>query len=184
MRVLSNGFITALLLGGLGGFALAQSQSQPPLGDVARANRSQQQAQETSGTTPKLITNQDLPAGSTAPPQSSSSDSMTMVSGVKKANPYADQQADNRLISEQRNGGQWRARIQEQESRIAEMQGRIDHMNAMVHGSAGTASYSTPANRYQAMQMQRLAQMQERLDQQKQRLEMMQDAARRSGVGQ
>lgn len=178
-RVLSGGFIMALLLGGLSSVALAQSQPGEPLGDIARANREQQQAQQASGTTPKVITNQDLPPGSTPVQQSSASDSMTMVSGVTRSNPYADQQLSNRLMAEQRTSGQWKTRIQEQETRIAELQARVDHASAMVHNSAGAGQYG---NRYQAMQ--RLSLMQERLEQQKQRLAMMQDAARRSGADQ
>ncbi len=180
-RVASSSFIIALLLGGLSGVALAQSQSDQPLGDVARANRAQQQAQESSGATPKVITNQNLPPGSGVVPQSSTSDSMTMVSGVKKSDPYADQQLSNRLMSEQHAGGQWKTRIQEQETRVADLQARVDRVTAMAHSAQGSAQYG---NRNQAMQMQRLAAMQERLDRQKQRLAMMQDAARHSGMNQ
>ncbi len=178
-RVLSGSFVFALLLGGLIATATAQSPQGESLGDVARTNRAEQQAQEVSGATPKVITNQDLPPGSTPAPQSNNSDSMTMVSGVKRSNPYADQQLGNRLMAEQRTAGQWRTRIQEQETRVAELQARVDHMNAMVHNSGGQYG-----NRYQTMQTQRLSQMQERLEQQKQRLAMMQDSARRSGMGQ
>lgn len=182
--VSSKRLMIALLLCGLSGIAMAQSQPEQSLGEAARANRVQQQAQETSGTAPKVITNQDLPPGSTPVPQSSNSDSMTMVSGIKRSNPHADQPMSDRLVAPQHSGTQWKTRIQDQETRIAEQQARIDRVNAMARASAGTGSYSTPTNRYRAMQMQRLALMQERLDQQKQRLEMMQDAARRSGMGQ
>lgn len=184
-RVLSSSFIIALLLaGGLSGTASAQSRQEESLGDVARANRAQQQAQQASGTMPKVITNQDLPPGSAPVPQSSTSDSMTMVSGVKRPDRNADQQLSNRLLTEQRTGAQWKARIQEQENRIADLQARIDRVNASIHASFGTAQYDTPANRDQAIQMERLAMLQETLNQQKQRLAMMQDAARRSGMGQ
>jgi hypothetical protein len=180
-RALWSSLIIALLLGGLSAMLCAQSQRGEPLGDIARANRAQQQAQQASGATPKVITNQDLPPGSTPVPQSSTSDSMTMVSGVKRSNPYADQQLSDRLMGEQRASGQWKARIQEQETRVAELQARIDRASAIVHNSASTGQYG---NRYQAMQMQRLSQMQERLEEQKQRLAMMQDAVRHSGMGQ
>jgi hypothetical protein len=180
-RVLSSIFVIGLLLSGT---AFAQSQPGDSLGDVARANRAQQQTQEASGTTPKVITNQDLPPGSTPAPPSNTSDSMTMVSGVNKSNRFADQQLSNRLQAEQRTSAQWKTRIQEQENRIADLQARIDRVNASIHSSVGSAQYETPANRNQAVQMQRRAMMQETLNQQKQRLAIMEDAARRSGMDQ
>jgi hypothetical protein len=166
----------------LSGVALAQSGES--LGDVARTNRANQQAQATAGTLPKVITNTDLPADPPAVPESSPSDPMTEVSGVNRPNRYADQQLSNRLAGEQRTAGQWRARIQEQENRIAGLQSRIDRVNAAVHNSVGTAQYDAPVNRYQAVQMERLAMMQQMLDQQKRRLAMMEDAARRAGMDQ
>ncbi len=182
-RGLFRGFVITLLLSGLT-TVLVQSQTEESLGDIARANRAQQEAQETSGPVPKVITNKDLPAGSTTLPQSSTSDSMTMVSGVQRPDRQSDQQPSNRLLSQQRTDAQWRARIQDQENRIAALQARIDRVNASIRGSVGTAEYDTPANRYQAIQMERLSTMEETLNQQKQKLAMMQDAARRAGTDQ
>ncbi len=170
-----------LLLSGAG---LAQSQPGDALGDVARANRAKQRAQEASGAAPKVIANQDLPADSTGIPESSASEPMTMVSGVKRSDPNADQRLGNRLLAEQRAGAQWKARIQEQENRIADLQGRIERVNASIRSAVGTAQYDTPANRYQAVQTERLAMMQDMLDQQKRRLAMMEDAARRAEMNQ
>jgi hypothetical protein len=188
-QTLSRNLIVALSLSSA---VFAQSQPADSLGNAARANRAQQQSQEASGTMPKVITNQDLPPGSTPAPQSTPSDTMTMVSGVTRPNHYPDRRLDdqrfsdqpfnNRQPSEQRAGQQWKARIQNQESRIEDLQARIDRLNAFIHTSGGTAQYETPVNRYQAMQMQRLAMMQEVMAQQKRRLEMMQEAARRSGM--
>jgi hypothetical protein len=177
----SKTFVIALLLSGA---ALAQSQPGDSLGDLARANRANQQAQQASGAVPKVITNQDLPAGSTEVPQSVESNPMTAVSGVQRSDRYADQRLSNHLQTEQRVGTEWRARIQAQEERIADLQARIDRVNASIHSSVGTAQYDTPVNRYQAIQTERLAMMQEALDQQKRRLAIMQDAARRAGTNQ
>jgi hypothetical protein len=182
-RVCSKSLIAVLFVGGTVA-AFAQSQTGDSLADVARANKANQQAQQAAGATPKVITNQDLPAGSKQVPQPNTSDTMTAVSGVQKSNPYADQRLSNRMQAEQRTGAEWRARIQEQENRIADLQSRIDHVNAAVHSAVGTAQYDTPANRYQAVQTERLAMMQEMLDQQKRRLASMQDAARRAGMDQ
>jgi hypothetical protein len=52
-----------------------------------------------------------------------------------------------------------------------------------MHAAVGTAQYETPVNRYQSMQMRRVARMQEMMDQQQRRLEMMQNAARLTGMG-
>jgi hypothetical protein len=168
----------------LSGAAFAQSQSGDSLGDIARANRAQQQAQEASGTAPKVITNRDLPSSSAGIPEPSPSDPMTEVSGVNRPDRYADQQLSNRLAVEQRTAGQWRVRIQAQENRIADLQARIDHVNAAIHNSVGTAQYDTPVNRYQAVQTERLAMMQQMLEQQKRRLAIMEDAARHAGMDQ
>jgi hypothetical protein len=164
--------------------AAALAQSGDSLGDIARANRAQQQAQEASGTAPKVITNRDLPSASSGIPESDPSDPMTEVSGVNRPDRYSDQLLSNRLAGEQRTAGQWRVRIQAQENRIADLQSRIDHVNAAMHNSVGTAQYDAPVNRYQAVQMERLAMLQQMVDQQKRRLAMMEDAARRAGMDQ
>jgi hypothetical protein len=163
--------------------AVGQSQSGDSLGDVARANHASQQAKESTGVKPKVITNQDLPSDPPGVPESL--EPMTTVSGVtKSADRYSEQRSNQRLMAEQRNGAQWKARIQEQEARIADLQARIDHVNDSMHAAVGTAQYDTPVNRYQTIQMERLAHLQELMDQQKRRLATMLDTARRAGMGQ
>jgi hypothetical protein len=176
-RALLWSFAIALLVSGA-----AFAQSSGSLGDVARANRAKQEAQQASGTAPKVITNQDLPANSSGIPDPDPSDPMTQVSGLNRPDRYADRQLSSRLASEQRTAAQWKARIQDQENRIADLQGRIDRLNAAIRGSFGTAQYDTPANRDQAFQLDRLAMMQQMLGQQRRRLEMMEDAARHAGM--
>ena len=94
MNGIFRSFFISVLLSGA---AFAQSQSDQSLGDLARANKANKQAQEATSGAPKVITNQDLPAGSTEVPQSPEADPMTTVSGVKKSDRYADQQLSNRL---------------------------------------------------------------------------------------
>ena len=181
-RVAYGVFFVGLLLNAAA-FGQSQSQSGESLGEVARANHAQQQAQEASGVKPKMITNQDLPSDPPGVPESS--EPMTTVSGVRRfPDRYPDQRANQRLGSERSSGGQWRVRIQDQEARIADLQSRIDRVNGSMHAAVGTAQYDTPVSRYQTIQMERLARMQEMLDQQKQKLEMIQDAARHAGMGQ
>jgi len=162
----------------------ALAQSGPSLGDVARANREKQQAQQATATRPKVISNADLPDDPPGVPDSDPSEPMTMVSGVScpPENRSYDQRFAQQDHAQQRAGEQWRERIENQESRIAELQARIDQMNASIH-SAGSGTLSEgPYNRYQARQMQRVAQMQEMLDLQKRKLAMMQEEPRHAGM--
>ena len=181
LRALSGSFIIAIFLGTA---AFAQSQSGESLGDVARENRAKQQGQQATGATSKVITNQDLPAGSTSGSQANESDPMTQVSGTAKTNRNADQRLTRRLQAQQRVRTQWRTRIQEQEDRVADLQARIAQVNAAMTKSVGTAQYETAANRDQAVQMRRLAALQQTLDQEKRKLATMQDAAQRAGMDQ
>jgi len=180
MHRASRDIIIALSLSGA---VFAQSQSLESLGDVARSNRAKQQAQAAAGTMPKVFTNKDLPADPPGVPEASTSDPMTMVSGLTRSDRHPDQRLGNRLQAEQHLAEQWKARIQDQENRIDDLQARVDRLNALIH-SVGTAKSDTLVSRSQAIQMQRLATMQETLSQQKRGLEMMQDAARRSGMNQ
>jgi len=180
-RVVTRELIVALMLTGA---LFAQSQSGDSLGDVARANRAKQQAQDGSGSTPKVITNQDLPVDSPDTAEKDPATTKPAVPGGKKADRLADQRQSNRLIAEQRVSEQWKARIQEQENQIADLQVRIDRVNASIRNAVGTADYDTPASRTHAIQLERLANLQQQIDQQKRKLEQMQDAARRAGAGQ
>ncbi|HXW93614.1 MAG TPA: hypothetical protein VEK33_23900, partial [Terriglobales bacterium] len=143
-----------------------------------------QAAQVAAGTTPRVITNKDLPADPPQLQEASASEPMTVVSGVNRSfeGRSSDQRFTERNLSEQRAEEQWRERIQAQESRIADLQARIDQMNASIHPAGGSAQYEEPYSRYQEHQMQRVAQMQELLDQQRRRLSMMQESARHAGM--
>jgi hypothetical protein len=179
-RVAWQVFFVGLLLSAV---AVGQSQTGDSLGDVARANHAKQQTQGATGTTPKVITNQDLPSDPPGVPESL--EPMTTVSGVKRSvDTYSEQRGNQRLVAKQRAGEQWKARIEDQEARIDDLQTRIQRINESMHAAIGTAQYDTPVNRYQSIQMERLAHMQEMMDQQQRRLSMMQDAARLTGMGQ
>ncbi len=180
-RAVSKISVVALMLGGA---MFAQSQSGDTLGDIARANRSNQEAQQATGSTPKVITNQDLPVDPSEGSDEGPSQPKTRLSTAKKQDRNADQRLSNRLIAEQRTTEQWKARIQDQEDRIADLQARIDRLNASIRTAVGTAQYDTPASRTHAIQTERLANLQQTLDEQKRKLEQMQDAARRAGAGQ
>ena len=191
-------FIAMLGVAASGQKAFAQAPvgpDQPSLGDIARAHRERQQAQEAAGVVPKVITNKDLPAREPVGiPEANPADPMTQVSGVQppmRVNPdggrpfrppFEGQGSPGQGFSGQGSGGSrggdLRGRIQEQESRIAELQARIDRASATMHPNS-TAQYEGPGNRFQARQTERIEMMQKMLERQKQRLAAMQDAARR-----
>jgi hypothetical protein len=158
------------------------AQAGKSLGDIARANREKQTTQQSSGVTPRVITNKDLPADP-PPVEEASSEPMTTVSGVDRPleRRASGQRMDQRTLAEQRAGEQWRSRIQDQQNRITMLQARIDRVNASLH-PAGGAQFEGPYTRAQAIQMQRLAEMQEMLGQETRRLDSMQEAARRAGM--
>jgi hypothetical protein len=165
--------LTILRVGLLMSLTTAYGQS---LGDIARENREKQDAEEASGTVPKVITNKDLPARAEA-------DAGPSEAGTNNAASQAD---DHRFIeqrvAEQRSAEQWSRAILGQENKITNLQARIDQINRSIHSVGGSAEYEGPYNRYQARQLQRIARIQERLDEQERKLEAMQDAARHAGM--
>jgi hypothetical protein len=176
-RVAWQVFFVGLLLSAV---AVGQSQTGDSLGGVARANHAQPQAQGATGTTPRVITNQDLTSDPPGVPEFL--EPMTTVSGVKRsADSYWEQRGNQRRVAEQRAGEQWKARIEDQEARIDDLPTRINRVSELA---TGRAQYDTPVNRYHSIQMERLVHMRETMDQQQRRLSMMQDAARLTGMGQ
>jgi hypothetical protein len=157
-------------------FAIALSLSAAAfgqsLGDVARANREQQQAQQSSGTAPKVITNNDLASDPSDSPTSNTPQAVKHGSDRKLAQGQ---------VAEQRLAQQWKAKILAQKNKVAELQARVDRMNAALHPTGGV-TYENPSSRYQARQLENLAEVQQRLDQQKQQLSTLQDEARRAGM--
>jgi hypothetical protein len=198
-RISGKMFWGVFVIAGLSGAAFGQSGSSQSLGDIARANRANQQAQEASGVTPKVFTNKDLPASASAGiPEENASDPMTTVSGVQRSfrqyarayssdYPNGGQRYGSRPFGQPSMGGQYagdqlRGQIRQQENRVAELQARIDRASSSMHPNGSTVQYDGPLNRYQAIQAQRIEMMQQMLDQQRQKLAMMQDEARRAGM--
>jgi hypothetical protein len=198
-------FSGVFVIASLSAAAFAQSSNGQSLGDIARANRDKQQAEQASGTTPRTITNQDLPANSSAGiPAENPDDPMTTVSGVHRnfraysggyqnsgqqygQRPFGRSFGEAGMGGGQYAGGQYagdqlRGQIRQQENRVAELQSRIDRASASMHPNGSTVQYDGPLNRYQSIQAQRIEMMQQMLDQQRQKLAMMQDEARRQGM--
>ena len=148
------------------------------LADVARQNQQQQAAQASSGTSPKVITNVDLPKdadgnksatanGVISPPIASPSDAASRKS------------ASQHRIPEQRAAEQWKRQIVAQKNKVATLQARADQFHMAMQHANGTAQTEVLPNRYQARQFM---QVRMQLNEQKRKLDQMQDAARHAGM--
>jgi len=147
------------------------------LGDIARANREKQNAENASAAQPKVITNANLPKDPDA-----NEEPAEAPSGASVSSTAADHRSAQQRLAEQRAADQWKRQILAQENKMAILQARIDQLNASIRSAGGSVQYEGPYNRYQARQLQRVAQIQLRLDEQKMKLDQMQEAARHAGM--
>ena len=147
------------------------------LGDIARANREKQNAENASASQPKVITNANLPKDPDA-----NQELAEAPSGASVSSRVADHRSAQQRLVEQRAADQWKRQILAQKNRMAALQARIDQLNASIHSAGGSVQYEGPYNRYQARQLQRVAQIQLQLDEQKMKLDQMQEAARHAGM--
>jgi hypothetical protein len=167
-RIFSTILAIALLM-----ISAAYGQS---LGDIARANREKQNAENASAAQPKVITNANLPKDPDA-----NEGLAEAPSGASVSSTAADHRSAQRL-ADQRAADQWKRQILAQKNKMATLQARIDQLNASIRSAGGSAQYEGPYNRYQARQLQRVAQIQLQLDEQKMKLDQMQEAARHAGM--
>jgi hypothetical protein len=168
-RIFSTILAIALLM-----ISAAYGQS---LGDIARANREKQNAENASAAQPKVITNANLPKDPDA-----NEEPAEAPSGASVNSTAADHRSAQQHLAEQRAADQWKRQILAQENKMAILQARIDQLNASIRSASGSVQYEGPYNRYQARQLQRVAQIQLRLDGQKMKLDQMQEAARHAGM--
>jgi predicted RNase H-like nuclease (RuvC/YqgF family) len=147
------------------------------LGDIARANREKQNAENTSAAQPRVITNTDLPKDPDA-----NQEPAEAQSGASASSQAADHRSAQQGLAEQRAADQWKRQILAQENKMATLQARIDQLNASIRSAGGSVQYEGPYNRYQARKLQRVAQIQLQLDEQKMKLDQMQEAARHAGM--
>jgi hypothetical protein len=166
------------------------------LGEVARANRDKQNAEDASPTAkPRVITNKDLPkdpnpspAPSQAQPVASAATSSKDADRLSAERHLAEQRlAEQRLVeqrlAQQRAADQWKRQILTQKNKMANLQARIDQLRASMRPANSSVQYeSLPYSRDQARQLQRVAQVQQQLDEQKRKLAEMQEAARHAGM--
>ena len=163
----------------ISGIALLMSSAAygQSLGDIARANREKQNAENTSAAQPRVITNTDLPKDPDA-----NQEPAEAQSGASASSQAADHRSAQQRLAEQRAADQWKRQILAQENKMATLQVRIDQLNASIRSAGGSVQYEGPYNRYQARKLQRVAQIQLQLDEQKMKLDQMQEAARHAGM--
>jgi predicted RNase H-like nuclease (RuvC/YqgF family) len=147
------------------------------LGDIARANREKQNAENRSAAQPSVITNANLPKDPDA-----NQEPAEAPSGASASSAAADHHSAQQRLAEQRAADQWKRQILAQKNRMATLQAQIDQLNASIRSAGGSAQYEGPYNRHQARQLQRVAQIQLQLDEQKMKLDQMQEAARHAGM--
>ena len=147
------------------------------LGDIARANREKQNAENTSAAQPRVITNANLPKDPDA-----NQEPAEAQSGTNASSTAADHRSAQQRLAEQRAADQWKRQILAQKNKMATLQARIDQLNGSIRSAGGSVQYEGPYNRHQARQLQRVAQIQLQLDEQKMKLDQMQEAARHAGM--
>jgi predicted RNase H-like nuclease (RuvC/YqgF family) len=147
------------------------------LGDIARANREKQNAENTSAAQPRVITNANLPKDPDA-----NQEPAEAQSGTNASSTAADHRSAQQRLAEQRAADQWKRQILAQKNKMATLQARIDQLNESIRSAGGSVQYEGPYNRHQARQLQRVAQIQLQLDEQKMKLDQMQEAARHAGM--
>ena len=140
------------------------------LGDVARQQQQKKQVKGTASPSRKVVTNEDLP-------ESASQDSANKSpNGGAAEVPHAtnDTYAAHR----------WKAAILQQKQVIAEMQQEVDQRKATIHFvEANRYHNGVEYNQHQLLKLQEVEALQKQLAEQQKRLELMQEAARRSGLG-
>jgi len=155
--------------------AMSRTALSQSLADVARENQ-EKKAQDSSDVKPKVITNQDLGED----PEGRPDLSVARPTSAWANNRNADYRGGPGM-ADQRAGEQWKRQILDLKARIANLQARIDRINASLH-PGGSAQYSGPYTRAQALQIERADQLQRLLDEQQRKLGAMQESARRAGM--
>jgi hypothetical protein len=153
------------------GAAFSQDQS---LGDVARAQRQKQSAQDSKDakSKPKVITNEELP------------ESPDDDADVSEGEPAPRNGSSSPASSITRSGDQWKTAILAQKNQIAAMQANLDKFNASIHFvEANRYRNGVQWNERQIQKQDQAQQMQKQLDEAKKKLEDMQEAARKQGFG-
>jgi hypothetical protein len=151
---------------------LAYGQDAPSLGDVARRARQkrEQESKDPKATTPKVITNEDIPSHAQAeePPSTRPEH--------EDAPPASD--ADRKPAE------YWKSRILGQKELVQSLQSSIDQLNGSVHfAPSNCVRNCVEWNLRQKQKQQEAARLESQLARARKNLDSLQEAARRQGFG-
>ena len=179
-RTRKTGWILAAIFLALPIFA----QDSPSPADAARQSRQQKQQKDAqaktqtkdgsaSAKTPKIITNDELPAHIVTRP-AHSTDGQARVAAYS-----ATEDGDGKLSAEE-----WKTQILAMKSAVASLQANIDRLNDSIHyAPANCVSNCAQWNEHQQQKQDQAEQMKSQLGDMQKRLEDMQDSARQQGYG-
>jgi hypothetical protein len=152
--------------------ATAYGQDPPSLGDLARQQRQQKEAEQTKNAS-RVVTDEEVPEH-TGPEPAVTSDHRERGSSMPAPSTGAKQSAER-----------WKSQIQAQKAQIASLQAQIDKVNQSIrfapHECAGPRCVQW--NERQREKQQQVERMQAQIQEQKKRLEAMQESARKQGYG-
>jgi hypothetical protein len=148
------------------------------LGDAAREAKQQKEAQavqvngkDTAAKTPKLITNDEIPAASFQP--------VAKVSRTDEGH-FPGPAQDERKIP----AAQWKSQILGQKNRISNLQSQIDQVSESIRfAPARCVSNCAQRNERQLVKMQKVETMKADLVDEQKKLQDMQEQARKQGYG-
>jgi hypothetical protein len=158
---------------------VAFGQDGQALGDAARKAKQQKDVQATqlqgkdapAAKTPKLITNDEIPAASFQP-----------VANVSRPDQYRAEppaQGERKIPA-----AQWKSQIEGQKGLIANLQSQIDQISESIRfAPARCVNNCVQRNQRQLEKQQQVETMKAQLDDQRKKLEDMQEQARKQGYG-
>jgi hypothetical protein len=163
----------------------SSAQDSQSLGDAARQSRQQKRQKEAQAPTPngnnatpapktpKIITNEEIPAHVSSPKLHNSD------AQPRSAAYSPDSSGEGKLSADQ-----WREQIQSVKGYIASLQASIDRLNDSIHyAGANCVSNCVQWNERQQQKEQQVEQMKAQLEDTQKRLEDLQDTARQQGYG-
>ena len=154
--------VAIVIAGLLVGSSFGQS-----LGDVAREQRDKAKTVNSTSSSKKVITNEDIPE------HSDESD-----------DPIRSEDDGQPATKGQHSAAQWKAAILQQKNAIAALQKNVDQLKGSIHFiEANAFRNGVQYNQRQMHKQQDVEQMQKQLDGMKKGLEQMQEGARRAGFG-
>ncbi len=159
---------------------LAYGQEAESVGDIARQARQQKQNKDgksqaaTTSTTPKIITNDEIPEHSEAAEEPTGSE------GEGHAGTSSASASDGAKMSAE----QWKSQIRAQKDLVRSLQSGIEKLDDSIQFAPGNCVVGCVQwNERQKQKQQEVERARTQLGSQKKRLESMQESARKQGYG-